>query len=206
MDVFNTLQQRVIITDGTSEVAVLTAGADGVSNTQNSLAVSSRLEGFNGTTWDRLRTAGAAQPNLGGLKVVDFHDPAQQADVTNDDSDKTFTVPVDTHWKVYTIAAQFTTTATVGNRLLLLHFRDSSDNILWYGQGRATQAASLTRYYNWSALSLMETAFLNDGIFIGIPPHLWLLPSYDIRIRDVAGIDPAADDLHIRMLVEQRSV
>ncbi len=35
----------------------VTAGADAVSNTRTEKPVSSRLSGFNGTTWDRLRTA-----------------------------------------------------------------------------------------------------------------------------------------------------
>lgn len=34
-----------------------TAGADAVSNSQNQLEVGSRMSGFNGTTWDRIRTA-----------------------------------------------------------------------------------------------------------------------------------------------------
>lgn len=38
-------------------VAVPTSGADAVSNTRSDVPVSSRLSGFNGTTWDRLRTA-----------------------------------------------------------------------------------------------------------------------------------------------------
>lgn len=49
----------VEIKNGTDDTrgVVSTAGADAVSNTQNELEVSARLSGFNGTTWDRLRTA-----------------------------------------------------------------------------------------------------------------------------------------------------
>jgi hypothetical protein len=45
------------LSDDTNVVAIGTAGADGSSNTQNSLSVEARLAAFNGTTWDRLRTA-----------------------------------------------------------------------------------------------------------------------------------------------------
>lgn len=38
-------------------VAVPTAGADGVSNTRSDVPTSARISGFNGTTWDRIRTA-----------------------------------------------------------------------------------------------------------------------------------------------------
>lgn len=45
-----------VISDGVNgPVAVKTAGADAVNNTENSLSTVSRLLGFNGTTWDRLR-------------------------------------------------------------------------------------------------------------------------------------------------------
>lgn len=36
---------------------VTTAGADGESNTANTQQVEARLQGYNGTTWDRIRTA-----------------------------------------------------------------------------------------------------------------------------------------------------
>jgi hypothetical protein len=49
----------VEIKDGASDTraTIETAGADASSNTQNNLTVTSRMKGFNGTTWDRLRTA-----------------------------------------------------------------------------------------------------------------------------------------------------
>lgn len=42
-----------------------TAGADGVSNTLNTYPATSRLSGFNGTTWDRLKTNPAANTITG---------------------------------------------------------------------------------------------------------------------------------------------
>ena len=45
------------ISDGSNgPVAVETAGSDGVSNTANALVVKARLKGYNGTTWDRIRS------------------------------------------------------------------------------------------------------------------------------------------------------
>jgi len=43
--------------DGSNTGAIVTAGADAVSNTQSGLAVYSRLETYNGTTWDRWQGA-----------------------------------------------------------------------------------------------------------------------------------------------------
>lgn len=42
---------------GGSNGDVVTSGADGRSNTANSLSTEARIMGFNGTTWDRIRTA-----------------------------------------------------------------------------------------------------------------------------------------------------
>lgn len=49
----------VEIKNGTTDdrAVVSTAGADAASNTQNGLQVYARVSGFNGTTWDRLKTA-----------------------------------------------------------------------------------------------------------------------------------------------------
>lgn len=49
----------VEIKNGTTDdrAVVGTAGADAVSNTQNQLETNARISGFNGTTWDRIRTA-----------------------------------------------------------------------------------------------------------------------------------------------------
>jgi hypothetical protein len=49
------IQGQVQIGDGTQAVAVDAAQSDAESNTVNSLHVSGRAYGFNGTTWDRVR-------------------------------------------------------------------------------------------------------------------------------------------------------
>lgn len=48
---------RSAIAEGANIVAVSTVGADAVSNTRNEIAAGARLSGYNGTTWERLRTA-----------------------------------------------------------------------------------------------------------------------------------------------------
>lgn len=46
---------QVTVGDGTNAVAVVTAPADGASNTLNRLRAESAMQVFNGTTWDRAR-------------------------------------------------------------------------------------------------------------------------------------------------------
>jgi hypothetical protein len=47
---------KVQITDGTNDAVVDTVHGDAESNTENHLDVAAKLQGYNGTTWDRLRT------------------------------------------------------------------------------------------------------------------------------------------------------
>jgi hypothetical protein len=61
------------LTDGTNgPAAIETAGSDGASNTNNALSVKSRLVGYNGTTWDRVRAgvSAAASAVTGFLNVL----------------------------------------------------------------------------------------------------------------------------------------
>lgn len=66
--------QKTRVTDGTNEVSVSTSGADAASNTSNRLAVAAWLWGFNGTSWDRIRTGatGATSTLTGFLNALPF--------------------------------------------------------------------------------------------------------------------------------------
>lgn len=58
-------------TTGDTEIDAATAGADTMSNTSNRLAVTSRLNIFNGATWDRLRSVvGDAMAAIGLQAIV----------------------------------------------------------------------------------------------------------------------------------------
>lgn len=58
--------------DKVGGVAVPTAGADAVSNTRSDVPTDSRIQGFNGTTWDRIRTGivGVVTSVVGYLNVM----------------------------------------------------------------------------------------------------------------------------------------
>jgi hypothetical protein len=53
------LQGQVQVGDGTNPVSVDTAGTDAETNAVNQLHTQARLYGFNGTTWDRIRSTTA---------------------------------------------------------------------------------------------------------------------------------------------------
>ena len=161
---------------------------------------------FNGTSWDRARSGGSASPLLGSRLVTPVLDPAVQSDVANDDSDKTFTVPANTHWHVLWIRVVLTTTATGGTRQLEVAARDASDVVLLTIRAGATQIESLGRGYNFYPGAPLDSAFIVDNINVPLPNDLWLPAGFDLRVRDNAAIAAAADDMTVQMMVDQRSV
>lgn len=58
------------VATGDTEIDASTASADAMSNTSNRLAVSSRLNIFNGTTWDRIRTVVGDTMAAIGLQAI----------------------------------------------------------------------------------------------------------------------------------------
>lgn len=129
----------------------------------------------------------------------------QVSDAALNDSDKTSTVTAGKQWAIKSIYAQLISTATVGNRQLDVLITDASDNELSKLVAGAVQAASLTRTYVFAPYNPQETAFTNGLMFRALPGGLILPAGYKIRIFDSAAIDAAADDLTIRLLVEERT-
>jgi hypothetical protein len=54
---FNTQSTSSVLSDGSNSITFQTSGADAGSNTSTRIPVASWMMGFNGTTWDRIRTA-----------------------------------------------------------------------------------------------------------------------------------------------------
>lgn len=128
---------------------------------------------------------------------------SQTADATADDSDKTFTAPASRQWRVRSIGVRLVTTATVGNRQLDILITDGSDNLLIKLAAGAVQAASLTRDYTFAPALPNDTAFANGAMARALPEGLVLPAGYKVRVYDSAAIDAAADDLTVRILLEE---
>lgn len=131
--------------------------------------------------------------------------PTQQSWVTANDSDVTFTIGSTVEWKVLSIYVALVTTATVGNRQLEIRYMDSSANIIFVVSAGATQAASLTRQYSAGIAMPAGTTFVNGNISMPLPDGLVLPAGYQVRVFDAAAIDAAADDMVIRMMVDERT-
>ncbi len=161
---------------------------------------------FDGTTYQRWRTGGSASPLAGSGLVTPVFNPVLITEDTLNDSDKTITVPANTQYRVLAINAEYASTATVGNRLLAVQFRDAADDPFLRINFTVTQAPSLTVFYQLFHNAPKETAVAETLLLHPLPNDLWLLPGFDIRIFDRNAIDTAADDMPVEILVDERSV
>ena len=131
--------------------------------------------------------------------------PTVQADTTANDSDKTFTVTTGEIWQVQTIYVDYTSTATAGNRQLVVQFRDDSDNIVGEARAGATQAESLQYFYTFSLTGADMTSVRDtDQLSVGLP-LMTLQSGYDIRIFDNNAVAAAADDMTVRVSALKRA-
>jgi len=137
------------------------------------------------------------------MRNTPFPNIVQQVDATLNDSDKTFAVATGKQWLLFNVYAQLITTATVGNRQLDVLVTDGSNNEIAKFVAGAVQAASLTRTYVFSPGHPQETIFTNGLMLRALAGYLVLPAGYKVRVFDSAAIDATADDLTVRMLVEE---
>jgi hypothetical protein len=128
----------------------------------------------------------------------------QSVDTALNDSDKTITVPAQKQWVLKSLYAKLISTATVGNRQLDVLITDAADNIFAKFVAGAVQAASLTREYLFAPQQPQETAFTGGLMLRALAGELTLPAGYKIRVFDSAAIDAAADDMDVRLLVEEQ--
>jgi len=107
------------------------------------------------------------------------------------DSDKSFTVPPNRAYQVFSAVARITTTATVGNRTPRIEFRDEDDNVIFGVTGSTTVAASQTDV----AFGEATEAAASD---LTIVPVL-IPPGGSVRYYDNAAVDATGDDLVVRI-------
>jgi len=133
---------------------------------------------------------------------------ASLSDETADDSDKTFTVPAAKEYQILWIWVEFTSTATAGNRQLVIELQDAAgDVIAQAARAGVIQAASLSRNYLFApAVADMVTFRDTDYTTCPIPPTVFLGAGQKIRIYDKAAVAAAADDMIVQMQVASRSV
>lgn len=120
------------------------------------------------------------------------------ADEAADDSDKKVTVPAREVWQLLHLWVELTTTATAGDRQLVVQIQDGSDDVVAEFRVGATQAESLTRYYLLTSGVGDMTGFRDTDHLTTPMPPLVLPGGYDIRVFDNNAVDAAADDMLIQ--------
>ena len=149
----------------------------------------------------------ALRDALGRLVVSDAWTPTLRADETANDSDKTLTVGASTEEQVLWIWVELTTTATVGDRQIVVELQDSDADVIGQWRAGQVQAASLTRYYCFAPSNADLLAFRDtDYLMTPFPPSVILPAGYIIRVYDNNAVDAAADDMVIQCMVARRSV
>ena len=131
-----------------------------------------------------------------------------QSDETLNDSDKSFTVPANTQWHVLWVWVEYASDATVGDRQLVIEIQDSaSDVIAQLARAGTTQAANLTRYYQF-APSLADLTNFRDTNYLTtpLPPTLVLQAGDVVRVYDNNVVAVAGDDMIVQMQVGTRGM
>ena len=130
------------------------------------------------------------------------------SDTALNDSDKSFTVPVGTEWQILNIWVEYTSTADVGDRQLVIEVQSSTPDVTahWARAG-VVQAASLTYYYEF-APGLADLTALRDTDYLTTPiPTTSLLKAGDIlRVYDNNAVAAAADDVIVHVQWAGRAV
>lgn len=97
------------------------------------------------------------------------------------------------------VGGRFTSSATVGSRSLRLEVLNESGLTVDVAPAGNTQAASLTNRYTWHHRIASFSSLTAGSVFPSYIPGAWLWPGWSLQIRDVAGIDAAADQIEIFM-------
>lgn len=125
---------------------------------------------------------------------------------TVNDSDKAIAVTLGEQWHIMSVHVKYTSTATEGNRQIVLQLL-SGATVVDEVRAGLVQAASNTYYYAFQPnASNMSTAIDSDFITTNIP-STWILGyGESVRVLDNNAVAAAADDMEIRMRVLARSV
>lgn len=115
-------------------------------------------------------------------------------------------VPANTEYQILSIFVTLATTATAGNRQLVVQALDSTDDVILSVRAGLTQGPGVTRTYQFGPGLVQDVAFRDtDYASVALLPIL-LAPGQKLRVRDSKAIDAAADDMTIFVQVASRSV
>ena len=119
---------------------------------------------------------------------------------------KIFVVPSGKEYEVLAIYVSFTSTATVGNRNILVFFATSLTEVTGQADAGITQSASTTVGYTIAPNIAKDTALnLAGGAGVTMPKMI-LSSGQQIIVRDGANVAWATDTASVAISLRQRSV
>jgi len=126
-------------------------------------------------------------------------------DNTENEDDKTFTVPTGKKWEVEAGHIRWKADATVGDRGMLLEIQDSAGFYLWITERQTDIAASATGWFNLNKASATPSVDTQTTTFqnIPFPCGVWLPAGATIRISESGGGVSAGDDVYISLIIRE---
>ena len=141
----------------------------------------------------------------GQLIVAPAWVPGIDIDTALNDSDKALAVATAKEWILDSVWIELITTATVGDRQIVLEIQDGSANVLAQFRAGIVQAASLTRYYLFAPGVVTSAAFIDTDYLTTPMPEMHLPAGYQIRVYDNNAVDAAADDMEVTIRYRERT-
>lgn len=126
------------------------------------------------------------------------------SDQTANDSDKIFTVPIGSQYRILHGLVEYSTDPTVGNRQFEVHIRDENDVVVYRMEAGLVLAENITHRYILSpGLGIRDTSAISETVLMPLPVDLRLNSGWDIRVFDSAAIAAATDDMFVSITVEE---
>jgi len=148
--------------------------------------------------------ADASQTNP--VPITDTWTVMHWGNISADDSDKSATVTAGAIWHIFWVWVELTTTATAGDRQIVVELQDDTNDVIGQFRAGAVQAASLTRNYMFAPAMADLVAFRDtDYLMTPMPPTVLLPAGYQIRIYDNNAVDAAADDMVVMTMYGTRT-
>ena len=103
-----------------------------------------------------------------------------------------FTVPVGQQWRLGALSVAWTSSATVGERLLSVQILDGAAAVVFKTVNAVVHAESLLRFYGYGVGVALGAAFVGGALDLPLPP-MALEPGWEVRVADDADIDAVGD-------------
>lgn len=128
------------------------------------------------------------------------------SDEDANDSNKTITTPTNFIRKLLWLRVELATTATVGDRRIVVQILDAANDVIYQRQA-AVLAASSSANYNFNPGG-GATETVDDEVTISLPAEVVIPAGYDLVVKDEDAVDAAADDMivHAAFLEQQEDI